>query len=89
MTQPSSTNPCVDFVHLHVHTEYSLPDGAMRISELIRKVKKLGHKALAITDHANMHGAIDFYKEAKDAGIKPILGSEIYCEGLQETRAVI
>ena len=89
MTQPNAGMPSVDFVHLHVHTEYSLTDGAMRISDLIRKVKKLGHKALAITDHANMHGVIDFYKEAKEAGIKPIIGAEMYWEGHAATRSLL
>ena len=81
--------PGQEFVHLHVHTEYSLADGAMRISDLLRKAKALGHTALAITDHANMHGVIDFYKEAKDAGIKPIIGSEIYWEGLPLSRSLL
>jgi DNA polymerase-3 subunit alpha len=66
------------FTHLHVHTEYSLLDGAARIKNLIAEVKKLGMKAVAITDHGAMFGVIDFYKEAKKNGIKPILGCEIY-----------
>ncbi len=67
-----------DFVHLHVHSEYSLLDGACRIKNLISKVKELGQKAVAITDHGVMYGVIDFYKEAKSKGIKPIIGCEAY-----------
>ncbi len=66
------------FVHLHLHTQYSLLDGANRIPDLIEKAKEDGVKAIAQTDHGNMFGAIDFYSRCKDAGIKPILGSEIY-----------
>ena len=66
------------FVHLHTHTECSLLDGACRIPALIRRVKELGQTAIAITDHGVMYGVIDFYKEAKAAGIKPILGCEVY-----------
>lgn len=66
------------FVNLHVHTEYSLLDGACRIKRLVEKVKALGQKAVAITDHGNMHGAIEFYNTAKEAGIKPIIGCEVY-----------
>ncbi len=66
------------FVHLHVHTEYSLLDGACRIPALIRRAKELGQTALAITDHGSMYGAIDFYKEAKKQGIQPIIGCEVY-----------
>ncbi len=67
-----------DFVHLHVHTEYSLLDGAAKISNVIQKAKSLGQKALAITDHGVMYGVIDFYKEALAQGIKPIIGCEVY-----------
>lgn len=67
-----------DFVHLHVHTEYSLLDGANRIKELVARVKELGMNAVAITDHGVMYGAIEFYKECKKNGIKPIIGCEIY-----------
>jgi len=66
------------FVHLHVHTEYSLLDGSARITELIESVKKMGMKAIAITDHGGMFGVIDFYKCAKKQGIKPIIGCEVY-----------
>lgn len=66
------------FVHLHVHSEYSLLDGSCRIKDLISKAKEFDMSALAITDHGVMYGAIDFYKEAVSAGIKPIIGCEIY-----------
>ena len=69
------------FTHLHVHSEYSLFDGSIRISELLAKVKRLGHTAVAITDHGNMHGAIEFYEKAHAAGIKPIIGCEIFHRG--------
>ncbi len=67
-----------EFVHLHVHTEYSLLDGACRIRELVARVKALGQTAVAITDHGVMYGAVDFYKECKKQGIKPIIGCEVY-----------
>jgi len=66
------------FVHLHVHTEYSLLDGMCRIPQLIARAKELGMDSLAITDHGAMYGVIDFYVAAKEAGIKPILGCEVY-----------
>lgn len=66
------------FVHLHVHTEFSLLDGASRISKLIERAKALHMPAIAITDHGCMYGVIDFYKEAKKQGIKPIVGCEVY-----------
>lgn len=68
----------IDFVHLHVHTEYSLLDGAAKIKEIVKQTKTLGMNALAITDHGNMFGAIDFYKACKSNDIKPILGCEVY-----------
>ena len=68
----------MSFVHLHVHTEYSLLDGACRISSMMDRVKELGQSAIAITDHGVMYGCIDFYKAAKAAGIKPIIGCEVY-----------
>ena len=67
-----------DFVHLHVHSEYSLLDGAARINDIIKKAKDLGQKAIAITDHGAMYGVIDFYNAAKRQGIKPIIGFEAY-----------
>ena len=66
------------FVHLHVHTEYSLLDGACRIGKMMDRVKELGQSAIAITDHGVMYGCIDFYKAAKAAGVKPIIGCEVY-----------
>jgi len=67
-----------DFVHLHVHTGYSLLDGMCRIPDLVKKAKEYRMPALAITDHGNMFGAIEFYTEAMSEGIKPIIGSEMY-----------
>ena len=67
-----------DFVHLHLHTEYSLLDGACRIDRLAKTAKEKGHKAVAITDHGNMFGAVKFYKACKAEGIKPIIGCEVY-----------
>ena len=66
------------FVHLHLHTEYSLLDGACRISELPKRVKEAGQEACAITDHGCMYGVVDFYKACKKEGIKPIIGCEVY-----------
>ncbi|NLL77634.1 MAG: DNA polymerase III subunit alpha [Clostridiales bacterium] len=66
------------FTHLHVHTEYSLLDGSNKIKEYVKRVKELGMDSAAITDHGVMYGVIDFYKEAKAAGINPILGCEVY-----------
>ena len=68
----------IGFTHLHVHTEYSLLDGSAKIKELVARAKELGMTALAITDHGVMYGAIDFYKACKAAGIKPIIGCEVY-----------
>jgi DNA polymerase-3 subunit alpha len=67
-----------DFVHLHLHTEYSLLDGACRLDRLVDKAHELKFPALAITDHGAMHGVIDFYKAAREKGIKPIIGCEVY-----------
>ena len=68
----------MSFTHLHVHTEYSLLDGSSKIKELVARVKELGMDSIAITDHGVMYGVIDFYRTAKEQGIKPILGCEIY-----------
>ena len=68
----------MSFVHLHVHTEFSLLDGACRIKGIMDRVKELGQDAVAITDHGVMYGVIDFYRAAKKAGIKPIIGCEVY-----------
>ncbi|MEY8319861.1 DNA polymerase III subunit alpha [Lachnospiraceae bacterium 46-61] len=73
--QQTNTRP---FTHLHVHTEYSLLDGSAKIKELVERAKELGMNSIAITDHGAMYGAIDFYKAAKEAGIKPIIGCEVY-----------
>lgn len=67
-----------NFTHLHLHTEYSLLDGACRIEGLMQRVKALGQTAVAITDHGVMYGCVDFYKAAKKVGVKPIIGCEVY-----------
>src|SRR5688572_19087252 len=66
------------FAHLHCHTHYSLLDGASRVPELVARVKEQGMNAVAITDHGNLYGAIEFYRECKDAGVNPVLGYEAY-----------
>lgn len=66
------------FTHLHVHTQFSLLDGACRLGNLVARAKELGMTSLAITDHGNMYGAVDFYRECKKQGIKPIIGCEVY-----------
>ena len=66
------------FVHLHVHTEYSLLDGAGRIDNLVSRAVQLGMPAVAITDHGTMYGVVDFYKAARKHGIKPVIGCEVY-----------
>lgn len=70
----------MSFVHLHIHSEYSLLDGAIRIPALIKKVKSLGHDTVAVTDHGNLFGAVEFYIKAKSEGVKAIIGSEIFIE---------
>src|SRR6201984_3008553 len=72
------TMPTDSFVHLHLHTEYSLLDGAIRIPDLMKKVVAYGMPAVAMTDHGNMYGAIEFYQAAAKAGVKPIIGCEVY-----------
>nr|MCU0557964.1 PHP domain-containing protein [Desulfobacterales bacterium] len=67
-----------DFVHLHVHTQYSLLDGAIRIDSLLKRVTDFGMSSVAITDHGTMFGALEFYDKACQAGIKPIIGCECY-----------
>src|ERR687890_1284301 len=74
MPSASST----DFVHLHVHTEYSMLDGAARLNDLFGEAQRLGQTALATTDHGFVFGAFDFWSKAKSAGIKPIIGVEAY-----------
>ena len=66
------------FVHLHLHTEYSLLDGAIRIKDLPERLKQMGMTACAITDHGSMFGCVEFYKTMTDAGIKPVIGCEVY-----------
>src|SRR5205814_10064138 len=70
--------PRDSFVHLHLHTEYSLLDGAIRMKELMKKAKEFKMPAVAMTDHGSLFGAIEFYQEAQKAGIKPIIGCEAY-----------
>jgi DNA polymerase-3 subunit alpha len=70
-----------DFVHLHLHTLYSLLDGAIRIKDLVKTVQAKGMNTVAVTDHGNLFGAVDFYKKAREAGVKPILGMEAYVAG--------
>ena len=66
------------FTHLHIHTEYSLLDGMCRIPQLMSRAKEMGMDSLALTDHGVMYGAIEFYLAAREAGIKPIIGCEVY-----------
>ncbi len=70
--------PSQEFVHLHTHSEYSLLDGAIRIKDMLQAAAHFGMPAVAMTDHGNMHGALEFYEKANQAGIKPILGCEVY-----------
>ncbi|MFK7874098.1 MAG: DNA polymerase III subunit alpha [Oligoflexales bacterium] len=74
-----------DFVHLHVHSEYSLQDGCIPIKALIQKAKDLGHTHVALTDHGQMHGAVEFYQTAKAQGLTPVIGCEVYTKGTEET----
>jgi DNA polymerase-3 subunit alpha len=66
------------FVHLHAHSEFSLLDGMSRVEDLVKRTKELGMKAVALTDHGNMYAAVKFYLNAREHGIKPILGCEVY-----------
>ena len=66
------------FVHLHVHTEYSMLDGAARLKDMFKRAAELEMPAVAMTDHGNLHGAHDFFKQAEGAGVKPIIGIEAY-----------
>ncbi len=68
----------LQFVHLHLHSQYSLLDGAIRFEDLFPYLRKLGMRAVAVTDHGNMFGVIEFYQEAIKEGIKPIIGCEVY-----------
>ncbi|MBI5221549.1 MAG: PHP domain-containing protein, partial [Candidatus Magasanikbacteria bacterium] len=67
-----------DFVHLHVHSHYSLLEGLAKVPDLVKAAKKRGFSALALTDHGNMYGAIEFYQECEKNGLKPIIGTEVY-----------
>ena len=77
-SEAGKSAPRADFVHLHVHSEYSLLDGAAQLDGLVQKAKDLAFPAIALTDHGNLFGAVDFYSAAKKAGIKPIVGCELY-----------
>ena len=68
-----------EFVHLHSHTMFSLLDGACKIQDIARRAAEWGMPAVAMTDHGNLFGAIDFYREMREAGVKPIIGCEVYC----------
>ena len=72
------TETIPDFVHLHVHTQYSLLDGAIRIDDLLRRAAEFEMQAVSVTDHGTMFGAVEFFQKASAAGIKPIIGCEIY-----------
>src|SRR5215217_3154881 len=80
-TSRSRSPALSDFVHLHLHTLYSLLDGAIRMKDLTATVLAKGMNTVAVTDHGNLFGAVDFYKHAKAAGVKPILGMEAYVAG--------
>ena len=75
---PGGSGSKDDFVHLHVHTEYSMLDGASLLDGLFSRVAELDMPAVAMTDHGNLHGAFDFYAKAKKHGVKPIIGIEAY-----------
>ncbi|MEM6260098.1 MAG: PHP domain-containing protein, partial [Planctomycetota bacterium] len=77
-TTPQPTALKGGFVHLHLHSQYSLLDGGNRLDRLVKHVKALGMDAVAVTDHGNLHGAVEFYNLAKKQGVKPILGIEAY-----------
>ena len=85
----SETIESAAFCHLHNHSEYSLLDGASPIKELVKKAKGLGHEALALTDHGNMFGAVEFYSACKSAELNPILGCEIFHEGQTRTQEAL
>lgn len=74
------------FTHLHLHTEYSLLDGVGKIDDYLKRAKELGMKAIAITDHGNMFGAIEMYKKAIKLGIKPIIGIEAYLSEFEKEK---
>src|SRR5947199_9819408 len=76
------------FVHLHCHSHYSLLDGANRIPELVARTKRLGMNSIALTDHGNLYGAIEFYQECRAAGINPIIGYEAYVSPGRRTERI-
>src|SRR3954471_24662575 len=78
MKNPGPALKAKDFVHLHNHTQYSLLDGLTKIPALINRVQELGMDSVAITDHGTMSGVVEFYKQAKTSGVKPIIGMEAY-----------
>ena len=78
-----------DFTHLHLHTQYSFLDGAIHMKDLIPRIAELGMDACAVTEHGNLFGAIDFYRRAKGAGVKPILGFEAWVAEERERRVLI
>src|SRR5262249_41067596 len=73
----SAPHMAAEFVHLHVHTQFSFLDGAIQIDDVVKRAKELGMPAVAMTDHGNMFGALQFYKACKKAGVRPILGCEL------------
>lgn len=77
------------FCHLHVHSEYSIMDGTIVIKDLVKEVKKRGHTHIALTDHSNMHGAVEFYSAARSEGLTPIMGCEIYHAGQEKTQSAL
>ncbi len=84
-TEIQNSNTTLEgFTHLHLHTEYSLLDGLNKIKTLAKCIKELGMNSVAVTDHGNMFGAIEFYKTMKSEGIKPILGMEAYLHNAEE-----
>src|SRR6202167_3240455 len=76
-----------EFTHLHLHTEYSLLDGACDVTKLVNRVAALGQKSVAMTDHGNIYGAVHFFEAAKAKGVKPILGCELYVCKAEDHRA--
>ena len=87
MEQLQNESKIKPFTHLHVHTEYSLLDGSAKIKELVARAKELGMDSIAITDHGAMYGVVEFYKAALEAGVKPIIGCEVYvAEGSRLTK---
>ncbi len=86
LEQPAQQIP--KFTHLHVHSHYSLLDGLPKIDQLLAHTKANGMTSMALTDHGNLYGAVEFYQKAKEAGVKPIIGAEVYCafEGLEDKR---